>query len=563
MRAESRIAVRSGMKNALLLMGLPVLLVAGALLTGFPVRVLAQSPPAIEADILIKGGRIVDGTGSPWSQGDVAIKGDSIVYVGFGPVRAKRVIDATGKVVAPGFFDMHSHSEFGLSLDGRGLSKVTQGITTEVLGEHLSAGPVLGPAVDDPMMVTPPVKRSWTTLGGFFSFLQKKGIGPNVVSYVGAGQVRASVMGYDNRPPTSAEMEKMKGLIVQAMHEGAFGLAAGFAYVPNSFFTPAEMIELNKVAAGFGGIYSVHMRGGEAGLLETIEIARGAHIPVEIFHLGVSIARDPNFVRDIEKARSEGVDVTANAYPYTVGWTYLRQLLPVWAQEGGIPATVARLKEPETRARIVKELQARSGRYAQWTISSANLDFDGHTLQQIGDRLHMSPEDAMVEVLIKQNGESFQIGPPVPSLEGAVADAFRNPWVDVGSDGIALPAGVHTSFGRPHPRSFGSHTRILADLVRERHVLTLEEAVRKMTSQPAKRLGIPDRGLLRQGMKADIVVFDPATVRDTSTYAKPDQYSEGVEWVLINGTPVIAEARPTNALPGKVLRGPGYRPGTP
>jgi N-acyl-D-aspartate/D-glutamate deacylase len=323
------------------------------------------------------------------------------------------------------------------------------------------------------------------------------------------------------------------------------------------------MIELNKVAASYGGIYSVHMRGGEAGLLETIQIARGAHIPVEIFHIGVSIARDPSFVRDIEQARSEGVDVTANAYPYTVGWTYLRQLLPVWAQEGGIPATVARLKEPETRARIVKELQARQGRFAQWTISSANLDFDGHTLQQIGDRLRLSPEEAMVEVLIKQNGESFQIGPANPDLEGAVAEGFKNSWVDIGSDGIALPAGVHTSFGRPHPRSFGSHTRILADYVRERRVLTLEEAVRKMTSQPAKRLGVSDRGLLRPGMKADIVVFDPATVRDTSTYAKPDQYSEGVEWVLINGTPVVAEARPTNALPGKILRGPGYKPGTP
>src|SRR5579872_5166815 len=266
-----------------------------------PATLLAQ--PAREADILIKGGEVVDGTGGPWMRGDVAITGDRIVYVGRAPVKAKRVIDAAGKVVSPGFIDMHEHSEFGLSLDGRGLSMVTQGVTTEVLGEHLSAGPVLGPAVDDPMMVTPPVRRTWTTLGGFFDVLTKKGIGPNVVSYVGAGQVRASAMGYENRTPTPAEMAKMKDLIVQAMHQGAFGLSAGLVYVPNSFDTTAQMIELAKVAANLGGIYSVHMRAGdpEAGLRETIEIAKGAHIPAEIFHVGMTVANKPEFAQVVEQ----------------------------------------------------------------------------------------------------------------------------------------------------------------------------------------------------------------------------------------------------------------------
>jgi N-acyl-D-amino-acid deacylase len=527
-----------------------------------PAAVVGQ--PARDADILIKGGEVVDGTGGPWVRADVAIKGDKIVYVGRAPVKAGRVIDAGGKVVSPGFIDMHAHSEFGLALDGRGLSKITQGVTTEVLGEHLSAGPVLGPAVDDPMMVTPPVKRSWTTLGGFFSFLQNKGIGPNVVSYVGAGQVRASVMGYEDRTPSDAEMARMKQLIAQAMEEGAFGLSAGLVYVPNSFDTTQQMIELAKVAAGYGGIYSVHMRdGGEKGLLETIQIAREAKIPVEIFHIGGSVARNPAFVRDINQARSEGVDVTANAYPYTVGWTYIRQLLPVWAQAGDAAAITARLKQPEIRARIIKELQQHPGRYADYTLSSANLEFDGHTLQQIADRMHTSPEEAMVNVLIEQKAEGFQIGPAEPSLEAGVAAAIANPWVDIGSDGIALPAGVHTSFGRPHPRSFGTHTHILGDYVRERHVFSLEEAVRKMTSQPANRLGIADRGLVRAGMKADLVVFDPAAVRDMSTYEKPDQYSQGIAWVLINGTAVVANGAPTNALPGRILRGPGYKPGTP
>jgi N-acyl-D-amino-acid deacylase len=535
---------------------------AALLFLAGPTMVVAQ--PARDADILIKGGEVVDGTGGPWMRADVAIKGDRIIYVGRAPVKAKRIIDASGKVVSPGFIDMHAHSEFGLALDGRGLSKITQGVTTEVLGEHLSAGPVLGPAVDDPMMVTPPVHRSWTTLGGFFSFLQKKGIGPNVVSYVGAGQVRASVMGYEDRTPTDAEMARMKQLIAQAMQEGAFGLSAGLVYVPNSFDTTQQMIELAKVAASYGGIYTVHMRdGGEKGLLETIQISREANIPVEIFHIGVGVARNPAFVRDINQARREGVDVTANAYPYTVGWTYIRQLLPVWAQAGDAAAITARLKQPEVRARVIKELQEHPGRYGDYTLSSANLEFDGHTLQQIADRMHTSPEEAMVNVLIEQKAEGFQIGPADPSLEAGVAAAIANPWVDIGSDGIALPAGVHTSFGRPHPRSFGTHTHILGDYVRERHVFSLEEAVRKMTSQPANRLGIADRGIVRQGMKADLVVFDPATVRDMSTYEKPDQYSQGIAWVLVNGAAVVANGAPTNALPGHVLRGPGYKPGTP
>lgn len=540
-------------------------LVAVLALMEAPQRASAQSPPLSDADLLITGGRVVDGAGGPWRQANVAVKDDTIVYVGNAPVKAKKTIDARGMVVSPGFIDMHEHSEFGLSLDGRGLSMITQGVTTGVLGEHLSAGPVLGPAVDDPMMVTPPVKRTWTTLGGFFDTLTKKGIGMNVVSYVGAGQVRASVMGYENRTPTPAEMAKMKDLIVQAMHEGAFGLSAGLVYVPNSFDTTAQMIELAKVAASMGGIYSVHMRAGDPvdGLRETIAIAKGAHIPAEIFHVGMTVANKPQFAQVVEQARAQGIDITANAYPYTVGWTYVRQLIPVWAQEGDATAITERLKQPEMRAKVVKELQAHPGAYAKWTISSANPAFDGHTFQQIADSRHESVEEAMVDFLVAQKAEGFQIGPANPSMDQIEAETFKQPWVDVGSDGIALPAGVHTAFGRPHPRSFGTFTRILADVVRKRHVLTLEEAVRKMTSQPANRLGIADRGLLRQGMKADIVVFNPDTVADTSTFAKPDTYSTGIGWVLINGKPVVANGKPTNALPGRVLHGPGYQPGHP
>ncbi|HET7085625.1 MAG TPA: D-aminoacylase [Rhizomicrobium sp.] len=530
--------------------------------------VVAQSPPAAQVDLLIRNGHVVDGTGSPWFQADVAISGDRIVYVGRGPVKAKRVIDVAGKVISPGFIDMHSHSEFGLSMDGRALSKITQGITTEVMGEHLSAGPVLGPAVDDPMMVTPPVKRSWTTLGGFFSYLQKKGVGLNVASYVGAGQVRASVMGYENRQPTPAEMDKIKQMIRQGMEEGAFGLSNGMSYVPNMFFDTAQLIELCKVAASYGGIFTIHIRNvapgdpRDTGLKEAIAIAKGAHIPAEIFHLGASAGNDPDdFIRDVQQARADGVDITANSYPYETGWTYLTQSLPAWAQEGDSAAIVARLQKPDSRARILDEMKARD--FATLKVASVNPEFDGKLLPQIAGEMHVSPSEALLNILVKMKGEGFQIGMPTGKRAEIVTRMLNNPWMDIGSDGISLPAGVRTSFGSPHPRSFGSHTRLLAEYVRNQHVFTLEEAVRKMTSLPANRLGLADRGILRQGMKADVVVFDPATVKDMASYEKPDQYSQGIAWVLVNGKAVVADGKPTNALPGQVLRGPGYKPGTP
>ena len=528
----------------------------------------AQSPPVAQADILIKNGHVVDGTGGAWFQADVAITGDKIVYVGRAPMKAKRVIDASGKVVSPGFIDMHSHSEFGLALDGRGLSKITQGVTTEVMGEHLSAGPVLGPAVDDPMMVTPPVKRSWTTLGGWFSYLQKKGIGLNVASYVGAGQVRASAMGYQNRQPTPAEMDKIKQLIRQAMEEGAFGLSNGMSYVPNMFFSTAQLIELCKVAGEYGGIFTIHIRNvapvdpRDKGLKEAIAIAKGAHIPVEIFHLGASAGMDPDdFIKDVQQARADGVDITGNSYTYETGWTYLTQSLPAWAQEGNSADIVARLQKPDTRARILDEMKDRN--FATLKVASVNPEFDGKLLPQIAAQMHVSPSEALLNILVKMKGEGFQIGMPTGARAKIVAQMLGNPWMDIGSDGIALPAGVRTSFGSPHPRSFGTSTRLLAEYVRNQHVFTVEEAVRKMTSLPANRLGLADRGILRAGMKADVVVFDPATVKDTATYENPAQYSKGIDWVLVNGKAVVANGKPTNALPGEVLHGPGYKPGTP
>src|ERR1700754_4924517 len=370
------------------------------------VPVLASFAAPAEVDLLIKNGQVIDGSGGPRMQADVAITGDKIVYVGRAPVKAKKTIDASGQVVTPGFIDMHSHSEFGLAFDGRGLSKVTQGITTELMGEHLSAGPVLGPAVDDPMMVTPPVKRSWTTLGGFFDYLTKKGIGPNVASYVGAGQVRASVMGYQNRQPTPAEMDKIKQLIRQGMEEGAFGLSNGMSYVPNMFFNTAQLIELCKVAGSYGGIFTIHIRNvapgdpRDKGLKEAIAIAKGANIPVEIFHLGASAGMNPDdFIRDVQQARADGVDITGNSYPYETGWTYLTQSLPAWAQEGDSAAIVARVQKPDTRARILTEMKDRD--FSTLKVSSANPDFDGKMLTRIAAGMRVTPQEALLNILVK------------------------------------------------------------------------------------------------------------------------------------------------------------------
>jgi N-acyl-D-aspartate/D-glutamate deacylase len=519
----------------------------------------AQGPE--EADLLIRGGRVLDGSGSPWIQADLAIRGDTIVAVGRSSVEAHRVIDASGMVVSPGFIDMHAHSEYGLIVDPRGLSKVTQGVTTEVIGEHLSAGPVQGKAEDDPMMVSKPIERDWTTLGGFFDRLRKAGIGPNVVSYVGSGQVRACVVGYDERPASPTELEEMKALVAEAMEEGAFGLASGLAYVPNAYASTEELIELVKVAASYGGFYVTHLRPGIEGLKEGIQIAREAGAPMDIFHMNSTSSSQVNaFVAEIEKARREGVDVTGNVYPYIAGWTYLKSLLPRSAQEGGNDAMISRLREDRSRKAIIAEMQEREARRPRWErtfVSSYNPEVDGLSILDLGKKRKTSPEEALIDLLIEQNGEGFQIS--FGNTEENLAVALRQPWTTFGSDGCALSIGMRTALGKPHPRSFGTHARVLAKYVREEELIPLEEAIRKMTSFPAARLGLADRGLLRPGMKADVVVFDPERIQDQATFKEPERYATGIEWVFINGTAVVEGGQSTGALPGRVLLGPGAK----
>ena len=514
-------------------------------------------PPA---DLLIRGARIVDGTGGPWFRANLAVAGDTIVSVGPEEPDAARVIEADGLVVAPGFIDMHAHSEYGLLVDPRALSKTAQGVTTEVLGEHLSAGPVMGPAVDDPMMVGPPIERDWTTLGGYLDRLEFAGVGPNVVSYVGSGQVRASVIGYQERVATEEELEAMEALVAQAMEEGAFALASGLAYIPNAFASTEELIRLTRVAAGYGGIYVSHLRGGLEGLAEGITIAREAGTGLEIHHLNsTSGAQIPEYAAMIAEARASGVDVTGNVYPYIAGWTYLRSLLPRWVQEGGVGRMLERLTDEGDRDRLLAELreaEAERPRWGRTFVSSFRDEVDGLSILDLGEARGAAPEEALLDLLIEQEGQGFQIS--FGNAEPNLIQALSQPFTHIGSDGSALAAGMRTPMGKPHPRSFGTHPRVLAKYVREEGLLSLEEAIRKMSSAPANRLGLSDRGLLRPGMRADMVLFDPDTVQDEATFEEPERYPTGIPWVFVNGVAVIAEGEPTGELPGRVLRGPGY-----
>ena len=520
----------------------------------------APSGPPPPADLLIRGARIVDGTGSPWFRANLAVAGDTIVNVGPGEPDAARVIEADGLVLAPGFIDMHAHSEYGLLVDPRALSKTAQGVTTEVLGEHLSAGPVMGPAVDDPMMVAPPIERDWTTLGGYLDRLEFAGVGPNVVSYVGSGQVRASVIGYEERAATEEDLQAMEALVTQAMEEGAFALASGMAYIPNAFASTEELIRLTRVAAGYGGIYVSHLRGGLEGLAEGITIAREAGTALEIHHLNsTSGARIPEYAAMIAEARASGVDVTGNVYPYIAGWTYLRSLLPRWAQEGGVDRMLERLTDAADRERLLAELRESETERPRWGrtfVSSFRDEVNGLSILDLGEARGTTPEEGLLDLLIEQEGEGFQIS--FGNAEPNLIQALAQPFTHIGSDGSALAAGMRTPMGKPHPRSFGTHPRVLAKYVREEGLLSLEEAIRKMSSAPANRLGLSDRGVLRPGMRADMVLFDPDTVQDEATFEEPERYPTGIPWVFVNGVAVIAEGEPTGELPGRVLRGPGY-----
>lgn len=531
-------------------------------------------------DLLITGGHIIDGTGSPWFEGEVAVKNGRIAAVGrLVNASAKRVINATGLVVAPGFIDLHTHSDYTLLVDGEGQSKIRQGVTTEIIGEDASAGPFA--SVDQPDVSKSPrpagFKRNWETLAQYFSVLQKSGTSLNVASYVGAGQVWMDVIGNVNRRPTPQEMKKMEALVAQAMQQGAIGLSSGLIYAPNMFETTDDLIQLAKVAARYGGIYTSHIRGEGANepqaVAEAIEIGEKAHLPVHILHFKVTGKPNWGHVADVIKliqaARDRGIEVTADQYPYLAGWTHLEQCLPPKFLEGSLERRVELLKDPRVREEIRRdiahglpgwinnEVESSGGWHGVMVsavVKQEDKQYEGKRMDEVATMMRTDPVNALCNLLVNEGGTAYGIY--FSMNEPDVELIMKQPWVGVGSDGVAMNAGM-TFVGKPHPRCYGTFPRVLGVYVREKHVLTLADAVRKMTSLPAHIVGLKDRGLLAPGMAADITIFDPQTISDKATFEDPFQYPVGVPYVIVNGVVVIDKGRHTGAKPGQVLYGPG------
>jgi len=545
-------------------------------------QTLAQSGDEPLYDLVIVHGHILDGTGGPWYEGSVAVKDGKIAAVGrLTHTRARRVIDAAGLTVAPGFIDLHSHSDYTLIVDGDAQSKIRQGVTTEILGEDASAGPVTTDAQSaiNKSSRPPGFKISWQTLGQYFDVLRKGGISVNIASYVGSGQVWMDVIGNEDRRPSPEEMRKMQALVAEAMEDGAIGLSSGLIYSPNMFETPDDLIALAKVAARYGGIYTSHIRseGGNepAALAEAIQIGERARLPVHILHFKVDDHEEWGQIADriklIQQARDRGVEITADQYPYIAGQTSLLQCLPPRFLKGSAEQRATLLKDPKVRDEIrkdiangvpgwnnneVKHVGGWHGVMVASMRTPANKQYEGKRMDEIAAMMHTDPVDALCDLLIAEGG--FPKAIYFLMREDDVELAMQQPWVGIGSDGEAVNPDMDFE-GRPHPRYYGTFPRVLGVYVREKHVLTLPEAVRKMTSLPAAITGLEDRGLLRPGMAADITIFDSATVSDRATFASPMQYPAGVPYVIVNGTVVIDQGQHTGARPGHVLYGRGKK----
>ena len=536
-----------------------------------------RTGPAPDApyDLLIRGGRIVDGTGSPWYRGDVAVHGDRIVAVGLLPgARARDTIDASGLIVAPGFIDMLGHSEYPLLADPRAISKITQGVTTEITGEVTSVVPVNENTLRELPSETRP-RVTWTDLDGYFAALERARPAINLGTFVTVGSVRRYVMGDANRPATPAEVEQMKGLVAGAMRQGAMGLSSGLIYAPASYASTGEVTELARVAARYGGGYASHIRSEGDRLVEAIEeaiaIGEGAGTWVQVHHLKASGRANWGKMRPavaaIEAARARGLDVTADQYPYTASGTGLDATIPNWAHAGGTDSLLARLADPTTRARLRAELTAggtdwrigtSAGGPSGVMIASVGADslrrYQGMRLSQVAEARGQEVVDALFDVLLADRARTAAIY--FSMSEEDLELAMKQPWVSVGMDAGARAADS-TVTSRPHPRAYGTFPRILCRYVRERNVITLEDAVRKFTALPASRVGLADRGVVKAGMYADLTLFDPATVCDRATFENPVQTSVGIRHVIVNGTPVLRNGTVTGARSGRGLRRAG------
>ena len=543
---------------------------------------VAHSLQAPQYDLVIRNGRIVDGSGRAGYVADLAIKSDRIAAIGkLSQATATRTIDAQGLVIAPGFIDMLGQSETYLLIDPRAMSKVMQGVTTEITGEGESIAPINERQIkeQEDFLRRFGLTIDWRTIDEYFKRIEKEGSGVNLGTFVGATQVREYVIGYDDRDPNPQELEQMKKLVADAMLDGALGLSSSLQYVPARFAETPELIELAKVARQYGGIYATHQRSEantiEASLNEVFEIAKKAQIPVEIWHLKTAYknnwGRMPLVLSRIKQARDQGLDITADIYPYIAGSTSLAASLPPWALEGGTEKMLARLRDPLTRQRLKKEISEPQTAWENIYLGSGGPEgvlvsavvnrelepLQGKRISEIAVQQKKDPLDAVFDLILADNGQTGAIY--FMMSEDDMRAAMQAPFVSFCTDSGLRATDGPLAGSKSHPRGWGSYPRILGRYVREQKLLSLETAVHKMTGAPAARVGLRDRGLLREGMFADITVFDPAKVIDRATFEMPNQYPAGIEYVLVNGKISVDKGQRTAALAGRVLRGPGYK----
>jgi dihydroorotase/N-acyl-D-amino-acid deacylase len=543
----------------------------------------AQASSAPPYDLVITNGHIIDGTGSPWYSGDLGIRDGKVAAIGnLSDVRSKRKIDAHGMVVAPGYIDMLGQSELTILVDPRLPSKLYQGITTEITGEGGSAAPLNDAIIQADLAgyehyrITP----DWRNFRQYFARLEKQGMGINLASYVGATQVRRMVLGDADVQPTPRQLGQMKEFVRQAMQDGAVGVSTSLEYAPAPYAKTEELIALAGEASKYSGIYATHMRNESDSVLEAIDealrIGREARVPVEIWHLKVAgkgnWGRMPEVVAKISAARSQGMDVTADTYAYPAWFNSFSAFIPPWAHDGGDAKLIERLKDPAMRARMRKDMMTPSKDWDNEWVEIPGpeailigvvqnpklLPLQGKRLSEVARLWNKDPMDALFDLLIEDN--AFTSVAVFGMSEPDVALALQQPWVSVDNDSSgSSPEGI-LGQEHPHPRAYGTYPRILRKYVREEKKLTLEDAIRKFSALPAQRMRLTDRGVLKEGMWADVVIFDPATIHDVATFENPNQLSQGMDYVLVNGVPVIDQGKMTGALPGKVLRGAGYVP---
>lgn len=557
------------------------LLVLACLMAAVPAP-SSFSSKAPEYDLIITNGTVIDGSGSPGFNADVGIKGDRIAKIGsLRGATAMHIRDAHGLVVAPGFIDMLGQSEQFLLIDPRAMSKVMMGVTTEITGEGESIAPVNDRILKEQEDFNRRFNLTvdWRTLGEYFKRLEKQGSGINLGTFVGATQAREYVIGYDDRPPTAAELEQMKTLVAEAMKDGALGVSTSLQYVPARFAKTDEIVELARVAHQYGGIYITHQR-SEANAIddsmkEVFEIARRANIPAEIWHFKTAYKKNwgrmPEMLRRIEEARRQGLKITANVYPYVAGSTSLSACLPPWALEGGTDRMIARLKDPAMRERLKKEINTDSKDWENIYLGSGgpsgiligavvNRDLEswqGKRLSEIATAQKKDPLDTLFDFIIADHGQTGAIF--FMMNEDDMKAALKSPFVSICTDSGARATDGLLAGSKSHPRGWGSYPRILGRYVRDEKLMSLEFAIHKMTGLPASNVGLKQRGLIREGYFADLTIFNPRTIIDRATFEEPNQYPVGVNYVIVNGQIEVDNGQRTPALAGRVLRGPGYK----